>query len=275
MRRRDFVVSAGLGAIGASIAQPRSAAAQDPSWEYDGAGTIARFGVITPDFDPVPESEMWAMVPRGISIHAARVARSGPPARFVEPPHIDDAVDRLVALAPRAILLGYTSSSYALGAEADSLARSRLEQRAKGIPVIFTCQAATTALRHLNVRRISIVHPPWWNNVSNDEGMRYWRDAGFDVVRCTRLEPLRSFTEVAAAEVFKYVNAVTPRSAEAVFIGGNGLRVVGLIRALESRLSRPVLSANQVVLWEGLRTVEDAEAITRYGSIFSKPRAGG
>jgi maleate isomerase len=274
MRRREFIISAGLGAIGASTAHPPSVQAQDGRWQYDGSGTIARFGVLTPDFDPVPESEMWAMAPRGISIHTARVARSGGPgARFVEPPHVDDAVDRLVELAPRAILLGYTSSSYALGAEADSRVRARLEQRAKGIPVIFTCQAATTALRHLNVRRISIVHPPWWSDASNSEGMKYWRDAGFEVLQCTRLQPLRSFTEVAAAEVFQYVNAHTPRSAEAVFIGGNGMRAVGAIRALEARLHKPVLSANQVALWQALLAVGKTETVTEYGSVFSRPRA--
>lgn len=245
--------------------------AQEVRWQHDGAGTVARFGVLTPDFDPVPESEMWAMVPRGISIHAARVARSGAPgASFVEPPHVDDAVDQLVELAPRAILLGYTSSSYALGAEADNRVRARLEQRAKGIPVIFTCPAAATALRNLAVRRISVVHPPWWSDQANDQGTVYWRAAGFDVLQCTRMQPARSLTEVPAAEVFEFVTAHTPRAAEAVFIGGNGLRAVGAIRALEARLGKPVLSANQVVLWEALRAVGRAGSVTNYGSIFAR-----
>ncbi len=184
MRRRQFLISAAFGAAGASIAHSRPMEAQESPWQADGAGTVARFGVLTPDFDPVPESEMWAMVPRGISIHSARVARSGAPgAGFVEPPHVDDAVDRLIELAPRAILLGYTSSSYALGAEADGRVRARLEQRAKGIPVIFHCSAAGTALRQLGVRRISVVHPPWWSDVANDQGMVYWRAVGFEVLQ--------------------------------------------------------------------------------------------
>src|SRR5438067_285677 len=108
MHRRKFLSALGLGS-GSLLAVPTiaKAAGSDPnSWQPDGAGTVARFGVLTPDFDPVPESEMWAMVPRGISIHAARVAPSGAPgASFVEPPHVDEAVDRLVELAPRAILI--------------------------------------------------------------------------------------------------------------------------------------------------------------------------
>ena len=271
MRRRHFIVSAGLGAVGASVGRSRPIEVQDVGWQYDGAGTVAQFGVLTPDFDPAPESEMWAMAPRGVSIHAARVARSGPAgASFVAPPHVDEAVDRLVELAPRAILLGYTSSSYALGAEGDHQVRVRLEQRAHGIPVIFTCDAAMAAFRLLGVRRISLVHPPWWSETSNDQGMAYWRAAGFDVLQCTRLQPLRLRTEVPPAEVFEFVSSHTPREADVVFIGGNGLRAVGAIRALEARLQKPVLSANQVVLWEALRAVGRAESVTNYGSIFAR-----
>src|SRR5262245_65854486 len=118
-------LAATVGSAAASIAEPPSSTAQADTWPADGAGTVARFGVLTPDFDPVPESELWAMVPRGISIHAARVVAK-PGASFVEAPAIDVAVDHLVRLKPRAILLGYTSSSYALGAEADARVRARL-----------------------------------------------------------------------------------------------------------------------------------------------------
>jgi maleate isomerase len=273
MNRRKFLSALGLGS-GTLLSVPtiaKTAGSDRNAWQPDGAGTVARFGVLTPDFDPVPESEMWAMVPRGISIHAARVARNGPPgAGFVEPPYVDDAVDRLVELAPRAILLGYTSSSYALGADVDDRVHARLEQRAKGIPVIFTCSAATAALRDLNVRRISVVHPPWWSDKANDEGTVYWRAAGFDVLECTRIQPARSRTEVPAAEVFEFVSAHTPHAAEAVFIGGNGLRAVGAIRALEARLGRPVLTANHVAFWYTLRQAGVGAPVNGYGRVFRK-----
>lgn len=189
-------------------------------------------------------------------------------------PYVDDAVDRLVELAPSAILLGYTSSSYALGSDADERVRGRLEQRAKGISIIFTCPAAATALRQLGVRRLSLVHPPWWSAEANDQGLAYWRANGFDVVNGTRLQPTRTFREVAAAEVFEFVASRTSRAAEAVFIGGNGMRAVGAVRALEARLGLPVLTANQVLLWAALRLAGSAAPVTQYGRIFSGPDAG-
>jgi maleate isomerase len=211
------------------------------------------------------------MAPRGVSIHAARVARSaGSGAAFIEPPHIDEALDRLVELAPRAILLGYTSSSYALGAEADARVHARLEERANDIRVISPCVAATSALRQLGVQRICLMHPPWWSDATNDQGRVYWRAAGFEVVECARLEPTRSFTEVAPREIVEFVSAHTPRAAQAVFIGGNGMRAVGALKALEARLRKPVLSANQIVLWEALRMVGRAASVKNYGRIFSE-----
>jgi maleate isomerase len=271
MERRDFLRSAALGSIGAPFVRPDVLDEQEVSWPYDGAGTIARLGVLTPDFDPVPESELWAMAPRGVSIHTARVPRAGGRgAGLVSAPYIDDAVDCLVELAPRAILLGYTSSSYALGADADEVVRTGLEQRTKGVPVIFTAPVAVAALRQLAVRRVSIVHPPWWTTEANDQGLAYWRAAGFEVLDCTRLTPERTFSEVAVSEVFDFIAGRTPRVAEAVFIGGNGMRTIGAIRALEARLGRPVVAANQVLLWNALGRLQTTEAITQYGSIFAR-----
>lgn len=274
MKRRDFITRAGLGAVGASIYRSQPLHAQGARWERDGVGAVARFGVLTPAFDPVPESEMWAMVPPGVSIHAARVPRIGDQRAFAEPPYVDDATEQLVGLAPHVILFAFTSSSYALGAEADSHVRARLEQRAKGIPVMLTCPTATAILRVLGVRRISIIHPPWFTDATNDQGSAYFRAQGFDVVQCTRMEPARSFGEVSPTELFEFVSAHTPRTAEAVFIGGNGLRAVGAIRALEARLRIPVLSANQVLMCAALRAVGRDETVTRYGSIFSRRELG-
>jgi hypothetical protein len=103
VQRRHFLISSALGSVAAAGEQRRPLQAQDVRWQYDGAATAARLGVLTPDFDPVPESELWGMAPHGISIHAARVARAaGRGAGFVAAPYMDDAVERLVELAPRA-----------------------------------------------------------------------------------------------------------------------------------------------------------------------------
>ncbi len=208
------------------------------------------------------------MAPAGVSIHGARVARKAAARAFAEPPYVDEATGQLVDLGPRAILFAYTTSSYEIGAEAESRVRARLEERAGGIPVILACQAATAALRSLGARRVSLIHPPWFTDAVSERGRSYFRDQGFVVVGCTQIKPARKFTEVSPSEVFAFVSAHAPEAADAVFVGGNGLRAVGAIQALEAHLRKPVLTANQVLMWQALRALPKADRVTRYGKVF-------
>lgn len=227
-------------------------------------------GSVDPDFDPVPESEMAAMAPRGISIHGSRVARQpGSPRTFAEPPHVDTAVELLTQLRPRFILFAFTSSSYVMGTEGDKVVRARLESRSGKIPVLFTCSAATEALRRLGAHRVALVHPPWFAEELEAQGASFFRSQGFEVLRSSRILPSRSFTEVAPAEVYEWTRANVPSAADAVFIGGNGLRAIGAIVALEEAMRKPVLTANQVLFWQAVRIAGVASRVTGYGRIFA------
>ncbi len=273
MKRRQFITLAGTAAIGTAALPSHSLpATQRSRWQPDGAGSLARIGVLTPDFDPVPESEMWAMAPQGVSIHASRVTWNGDPRGFAEPPHVDSAAEQLAGLKPRAILYAFTSSSYALGVEADGPLRARLEKRGGGVPVVLTCQAATEALRFLGAHRVALIHPPWFSEEVNAKGMDYFRAQGFEVVLCVRITPARPFTEVPPADVYEWVRTNVPRQAEAVLIGGNGLRAIGAIQALEESLGRPVLTANQVAFWEALRITGITAKPIQYGRVFTSSR---
>lgn len=103
MKRRQFITLAGTAAIGTATLPSHSLpATQRSRWQPDGAGSLARIGVLTPDFDPVPESEMWAMAPQGVSFHASRLAYNRDnPRSFAEPPQVDVAAEQLAALNRR------------------------------------------------------------------------------------------------------------------------------------------------------------------------------
>ena len=264
MQRRRFVKLVSAGALAVRPWPSLSAAGR---WRPDGAGSLARIGVLTPDFDPVPESEMWAMAPEGVSVHASRVPRHA--GSFADAPHVDGAAELLASLSPRAVVYAYTSSSYALGAEADVALRGRLQTHTGGIPVVVTAPAAVEALRILGVHRVALVHPPWFTEEVNDNGRGYFRAQGFDAVSCARITPTRQFAEVAPAELYAWIKANVPRQAEAVFIGGNGLRAIGVIESLEKALGRPVLTANQVAFWQALRLVGMTSKVRHYGRIFT------
>lgn len=252
-------------------------------WQPDGWGVRTRIGVLTPHADVGPESEIRAMAPETVGVHAARVpfgamATGGamdptiplaPVAAFVQPPHIDDAVS-LLAAAPLAVIgIGFTSSAYVTGADAEKDLLDRLQNRSSGIPVVATCAAAVQALRRLGAGRIALVDPPWFDRELNRLGAEYFASQGFEVVFHAPCGLPSNQQSIDPPELFEWVRAHTPDTAQAVFVGGNGLRSVGVIAALEEALSRPVLTANQVLLWGMLQAIDSRISPRGYGQLFA------
>jgi len=250
-------------------------------WEPDGWGSRARIGVLTPHNDIVPEGEFEALAPDGVSIHVARVPlgwRSGPEPppigldavrAFATQPQLDEATQLLAAAPLNVIAYAFTSSSYLLGPDGDASLKDRLEKRAHGIPIVIPCSAADVALQALGVARLAIVHPPWFPAEIDALGAAYFRKLGFEVVHAAAAAGLpHTQSSVEPSQVYDWIRTHVPDSAEAVFIGGGGLRAIAVIRALEEALERPVLSANQVLFWHALRVAGVDDRIVRYGRIF-------
>ena len=71
-----------------------------------------------------------------------------------------------------------------------------------------------------------------------------------------------------AQQVHGWIAANTPSNAEAVVVAGNGLRAVGAIDAPEASLGHPVITANEAMLWQGLRVAGVPSRMDHYGRLF-------
>ncbi len=189
---------------------------------------------------------------------------------FADPPHADAAAEILAAAPLHAIAFGFTSSSYVRGVADDALLKARLESRTRGIPVVITCEAAAVALRTLGAQRLALIDPPWFSADLNAQGAAYFRDRGFDVVHAAPAGLPSGQFLVHPGALYAWARAHVPRNADAVFIGGNGFRAIGVIQALEEDLGRPVLTANQVAFWNALRLSGARVPVLGYGQLFSK-----
>jgi maleate isomerase len=250
-------------------------------WQPDG-WTRTRIGLLTPHADVVPESEFGVMAPDGISIHAARVPlgvykpggvmdrtiADDPVRAFADPPLVDDAAELLASAPLHAIVYAFTSSSYVRGGADDAKLKERLEARTRGIPVVVPCTAAVTALNALGVKRLALISPPWFSAEMDRQGARYFQSRGFELVHSGPADLPSDQQAIQPTQLFEWVRTHTPESAEAVFIGGNGFRSIGVIKALEENLDRPILTANQVAFWQALALSGSREPIVGYGQIF-------
>ncbi len=259
------------------------------TWQADGWNARVRIGVLVPHADVGPESELNAMAPPGVAIHAARVpfgamASGGgmdptiplaPVRAFAEPPYVDDATELLAAAPIDVIAFGFTSSAYVIGPEAEAVMITRLQSRARGLPVVATCAAAVNALQLLGCHRIALMDPPWFDAELNNLGRRYYESAGFDVVYAAPCGLPSDQKAITPGDLHAWVVSHMPDDADGLVIGGNGFRAVGVISALEADLQRPVLTANQVLIWAALSAVgADVREMTNYGRVFDAPGRG-
>lgn len=251
-------------------------------WHPDGYGWRARIGLIAPHADLVPDAELAAMAPEGVSIHATRVRFGGMEAdpnldepvemgalrAYVKAPALDAAAELLAGAPISVIAYAFTSTCYLGGEADDECVRRRLEAKTNGLPVVTTCASAVRAMRLMNVNRMALVHPPWISGRVNEMGADYFRSQGLDVVSARAVPLAGGQAGVHAGAVYEWVRAHVPDEAEAVFFGGNGFRVAATIGALEEDLARPVLSANQVLLWAALDALRLRAAASGYGRLF-------
>jgi maleate isomerase len=243
---------------------------------------VRSLGVITPHAAAGPEAEWPLIAGREIVTRVARIPAPGATAAAPGTPPTSPA--GLRALADPAILfdaaasfggpgsvdaigLASTTTGYVIGRAAESARLEALSLRFN-VPVDGTSAAAVTALRVMDIERLQLVHPPWFDHEMNKLGATYFQNEGFDVVASTSAELPSDPDQIDADEVVTWISRHIRDESQALFIGGNGFHVTAALGRLEQHVGRPVLASNQVLLWSLLGKLPGRTAVAGYGSIF-------
>ncbi|MFJ9242254.1 decarboxylase [Streptomyces sp. NPDC101776] len=137
--------------------------------------------------------------------------------------------------------------------------------RAAGLPASSTAFAFVYAAKELGVRRVAV-------------GTTYPDDVAAlfaDFLRAGGVEPavVRASGEVGARgrdEVFALARSVDGPDIEAVLLPDTALHTAAHIPALEKELGKPVLTANQVAVWEALRLADRKVNAPDLGALFTR-----
>ncbi|MFJ9814448.1 decarboxylase [Streptomyces sp. NPDC101151] len=162
-----------------------------------------------------------------------------------------------------------TSGSFVYGWEG-AQEQVRALARLAGMPASSTSFAFVHAARELGVRRVAV-------------GATYPEDVAAlfaDFLRAGGLEVtgLRSSGIVTAAEVGTWgeeevltlAQAADASDAQAVLLPDTALHTAAHLSLLEKALSKPVLTANQVSVWEALRLADRRVNAPRLGTLFTR-----
>ena len=240
-------------------------------------GWRARIGLLYPASGLV-DDEFYRLVPPGVSVHIARVGAHGNISAekvkaFSEPENLIRAAKDLEPIRPTCIAWACTSGSFLVGKEGS---RRQIAALAKstGTTCTNTSESMVQALQHLGVKRVGVGTP--YPDDFNAPIVKFLEEHGFEVPTIDNLR-LQNDWEIGNASpetIYSLARRVAVDRAEAVFLSCTGLDAIDLIEDMERDLGRPVLTANQVTMWNALRLAGvSTRGLERFGALYVETAA--
>ncbi|MFI6867745.1 maleate cis-trans isomerase [Nocardia sp. NPDC050406] len=204
----------------------------------------------------------------GTDLHAVpELLELGSPAKLRE------GVELLAVHEPAAIVWACTSGSFVYGPEG---AREQVRELAEvaGVPASSTSFAFVHAARALGLETVAVAA-----SYPDDVAalfVEFLAAHGIRVVSMTSagIDTAAEVGTLAPAQVRRLAVDNDRPDAQALLIPDTAMHTVGVLPELEAALGKPVLTANQVTIWEGLRLVggPPGPPVPELGTLFSDRR---
>lgn len=213
-------------------------------------------GIVAP-FDFALDDEYANWLPSGVPIFFTRTPALEDKTVNVNLAHevssevaVHPAVSSLLAVQPAAIGYACTSGSFVGGLSGEKHLQE-IMLHAGAPQAVTTSGALVQALHALGVKKLAIATP--YNKDLTDLLANFLQEAGFAVVSSGYLDMEDDIARVSSDAVSRMADIVNHPEAEAIFFSCTNLHTYKVIEALEARLNKPILSANQVTVWATLR----------------------
>jgi maleate cis-trans isomerase len=170
---------------------------------------------------------------------------------------------------PDAVVWACTSGSFVYGWEG---AREQVDKlsAAAGVPASSTSFAFVHAARALGIYRVAVA-ASYPDDVSQ-LFVEFLNTGGIEVVSMGHadIHTAAEVGELSAEDVVKLALSHDHPAAEAVLVPDTAMRTLAEINTIESALHKPVLTANQVTVWEGLRLTGETKLVRSLGALFRR-----
>ncbi|HEX4224840.1 MAG TPA: maleate cis-trans isomerase [Pseudonocardiaceae bacterium] len=181
---------------------------------------------------------------------------------------LTEGAGRLAQYRPDAVLWACTSGSFVFGWDG-AVDQAHKLSAAAGVPASSTSFAFVHAARALGVGRVAVAAS--YPEEVAQRFVQFLDRGGIEVLS------MSSAGIVTAAEVGQLPDDAVLElalrndnpDADALLIPDTAMRTVGLVARLEAELGKPVLTANQVTVWEGLVLASAEEVRPEAGSLFA------
>ncbi len=217
---------------------------------------VQRVGLIIPSSNRMVEEEMVRFYPQGVVAHVTRLRMTGPNRRPLAEllPRIEEAAASLADAKCDVISFHCTVTSMSDGPAGETAILDALK-RAGAKRFATTSTAVRAALNALKVKRLALVTP--YDAHKTEEEIEFLHAAGYDIVSSKgyNLTDSDAYCSTPAATWRERVLEAKNANADAYFLSCANIQALSIIGDLEQTLNRPVLTSNQVVIWDALQQI--------------------
>jgi maleate isomerase len=232
-----------------------------------------RIGLIALATDLTSELDFARIcTPKNIAVHTTRVAYQNP-TNAANLTAMQPELGRAAALiAPGisldAIAYACTAASVLIG---DDAVAAAIRAARPDTPCVTPIGAAIAGLRALEARRIAIL-TPYTPDVAQTV-VEFVAQHGFAVTAsgCFGFDDDRRMAQIDPDRLAAAAAVFCGDDADALFISCTALRACEVADTIEKQIGRPVVTANQAMIWASLRAAGISEPIESYGRLMRLP----
>lgn len=239
-------------------------------------GWRGKIGLLVPSSNTTMEMEFHRSVPRGVSVHTARITM--PEVNTFEEKKqayktmnekIEYSSKDLASADVSVVVYGCTSGSIMEGLKHDIQIIQNIGN-VVNTHTITVITAIVEAIKSLNLQKISVM-TPYVDEINEKEkeflehnipGLEVLSIKGLGIVGNLpkgKLNPFSSYPIIKKWDV---------NESEGIFISCTNWRTFEIIEYLEKDLKKPVITSNQAALWRALRIIGVKDRLNGLGKLF-------
>lgn len=228
----------------------------------------ARYGMIIPSSNRMAEPHAARFNPDGVVAHATRLRMTGPHFMALEDllPKVAEAARILADATCHSIVFHCTANSMAEGLAGEKRIAQAIEQ-ATGLTAATTASATMGALQSLGARRVVLVSP--YKRTTHEHEIEFLQEAGYEIVaeRNLGLAGSEAYSAMPPSVWFETMAGMKTGDADVYFASCANIRAIESLEDMEEFLGAPVLTSNQLVIWQALRLAGITEPVPGLGRL--------
>tara|TARA_B100001093_G_scaffold167315_1_gene159933 strand:- start:1224 stop:1967 length:744 start_codon:yes stop_codon:yes gene_type:complete len=129
--------------------------------------------------------------------------------------------------------------------------------------------SAVNALRALKINKLSIFTP--YTNEINQSVINYFKKNDIEISELSffDIESDLDIGKVDPEYLFDVLSKINLTNSDALFVSCTALPVLSIIKDLEKKTSKIILSSNQTLIWDTLKNINFNNEVVGYGELFN------